>query len=70
MYDLDTWRSHPRTRQRAASVGPAVNIHIVVVCAGGSSDLFRHWQELLEAVVRDVGQLGAMVLRDHELEED
>jgi len=41
--------------------------HVVVLGARGLRDVLRHLQDLEQLVVGDVGELGAVVLRDDEL---
>ena len=66
--NLGTSGSSLLIQQHPDVVSQAVDVHVVVLGAGGSSDLFRYWEKLLKTVVGHVCQLGAMVLRDHELE--
>ena len=48
---------------------PSVVLQDVEVCtAGGSSDLFSHWEQLRQALIRDVCELFSVVLWDYKLE--
>lgn len=56
-----------QAHSRIVQAHRSLDIHVVILGTGRGCDLLCHRKQLLKTIIGNVGQLRAMMLRDHEL---